>query len=142
MSMLKLSNLHIRKIALVHGEEPQALHFAESLQGEGYTVMLRRRCDDRTRKEATMGRRRLHWAWAILGICFVNLFINYSVRLGYGVVMPETIRTLGFSRAEAGWIYNCYLFIYISVTPFTGYLTDLLGARRVVTVCLVLLAWV
>ena len=86
-----------------------------------------------------MGRRRLHWAWAILGICFANLFINYSVRLGYGVVLPEMIRTLGFSRADTGWIYNSYLLTYISVSPLTGYLTDLLGARRVVTVCLALL---
>jgi sugar phosphate permease len=86
-----------------------------------------------------VGRRRLHWAWAILAICFANLFINYSVRLGYGVVLPEMIRTLGFSRVDTGWIYNSYLLTYISVSPFTGYLTDLLGARRVVTVCLALL---
>jgi sugar phosphate permease len=84
-------------------------------------------------------RRSLHWAWAILGICFVNLFINYSVRLGYGVVLPEMIRTLGFSRADGGSIYNSYLLTYIIVTPFTGYLTDLIGARRVITGCLALL---
>jgi len=43
LRFLKQSNLRIRKIALVHGEEQQALHFAESLQGEGYTVMVPRR---------------------------------------------------------------------------------------------------
>ena len=87
-----------------------------------------------------MGNRKsLHWAWTILAICFINLFINYSVRLGYGVVLPEMIRTLGFSRADGGSIYNSYLLTYITVTPFTGYLTDLLGARRVITVCLMLL---
>jgi metallo-beta-lactamase family protein len=43
LRFLKQSNLRIRKIALVHGEEPQALHFAESLQGEGYSVMVPRR---------------------------------------------------------------------------------------------------
>jgi metallo-beta-lactamase family protein len=43
MRFLKQSNLRIRKIALVHGEEPQALHFAESLQGEGYKVTVPRR---------------------------------------------------------------------------------------------------
>jgi sugar phosphate permease len=83
--------------------------------------------------------RRLHLAWVILGVCFVNLFINYSVRLGYGVVLPEMIRNLGFSRADAGSIFNAYLLTYIIVTPFTGYLTDRLGARRVITVCLMLL---
>jgi sugar phosphate permease len=78
-------------------------------------------------------------AWFILGICFINLFISYSVRLGYSVVLPEMIRHLGFSRADAGSIFNAYLLTYISVTPFTGYLTDRLGARRVIAVCLMLL---
>ena len=81
----------------------------------------------------------IHWAWVILGISFVNLFVNYSVRLGYGVVLPEMIRTLDFGRADAGTIYNAYLFTYIAVAPLTGYLTDRLGARRVISVCLLVL---
>ncbi len=83
--------------------------------------------------------RRFHWAWVILAICFVDLFVNYSVRLGYGVVLPEMIRNLDFGRAAGGSIYNAYLFTYILVTPFTGYLTDRLGARRVITICLSIL---
>ena len=83
--------------------------------------------------------RGLHLAWVILGICFINLFINYSVRLGYGVVLPEMIKNLGLSRADAGSIYNAYLLTYITVTPLTGYLTDRLGARRVIAACLMLL---
>jgi sugar phosphate permease len=86
-------------------------------------------------------KRRLHWAWVVLAICFVDLFINYSVRLGYGVVLPEMIRNLGFGRAAAGSIYNAYLFTYVAVTPFTGYLTDRLGARRVITICLLVLGF-
>ena len=86
-------------------------------------------------------KRKLHWAWVILAICFVDLFVNYSVRLGYGVVLPEMIRTLGFGRADAGSIYNAYLFTYIVATPFTGYLTDRLGARRVITICIFILGW-
>ncbi|MFH2012624.1 MAG: MFS transporter [Pseudomonadota bacterium] len=81
-----------------------------------------------------------HWAWIILATCFVNLFINYSVRLGYGVVLPEMIRTLGFDRTAAGSIYNSYLFSYIALTPLTGYLTDRLGARRVITTCCFILS--
>ena len=84
---------------------------------------------------------KIHWAWVVLAICFVDLFVNYSVRLGYGVVLPEMIRSLGFGRAAGGSIYNAYLFTYIAVTPFTGYLTDRLGARRVITICLLLLGF-
>ena len=84
-------------------------------------------------------KRSFHWAWVILGICFVDLFVNYSVRLGYGVVLPEMIRTLGFDRTAGGSIYNSYLFAYIAFSPFTGYLTDRVGARRVITACILIL---
>lgn len=80
-----------------------------------------------------------HWAWVVLAVCFVDLFINYSARLGYGVVLPEMIKHLGFSRTEGGSVYNAYLFTYIAVTPLTGFLTDKLGARRVITTCALLL---
>ncbi len=83
-------------------------------------------------------RRTFHWAWVILGICFLDLFVNYSVRLGYGVVLPEMIRTLGFGRAAGGSIYNSYLITYIAISPFAGYLADRVGARRVITVCLLI----
>ena len=76
-----------------------------------------------------------HWAWIILAICFLNLLINYSVRLGFGVVLPEMIRTLGFGRTAGGTIYNSLLIVYVSLAPFTGYMTDRLGARRVITAC-------
>ena len=80
-----------------------------------------------------------HWAWIILATCFVNLFINYSVRLGYSVVLPEMIRDLGFSRTAGGSIYNAYLFSYLALTPLAGYLTDRIGARRVITTCALIL---
>jgi len=80
-----------------------------------------------------------HWAWVIVATVFVDFFINYSVRIGYGVVLPEMISNLGFSRTDTASIYNAYLFAYIAVTPFTGYLTDRLGARRVITVCCLIL---
>jgi len=81
----------------------------------------------------------IHWAWVILSVCFIDLFINYSVRLGYGVVLPEMIRDLGFSRTAGGSIFNAYLFSYIILTPLTGILTDRLGARRVISPCSLIL---
>jgi sugar phosphate permease len=80
-----------------------------------------------------------HPAFLILLLGFVTVFTSYSVRLGYGVVLPEMIRTLGFSRTDGGSIYNSYLLTYITLAPLTGYLTDRLGARRVITVGLLLL---
>ena len=77
----------------------------------------------------------IHWAWVILSVCFIDLFINYSVRLGYSVVLPEMIRELGFNRTAGGSIFNAYLFSYIILTPLSGILTDRLGARRVISTC-------
>lgn len=75
---------------------------------------------------------RLHWAWVILGVCFLDLFVNYSIRLGYGVILPEMIRDLGLNRTQGGTIFNAYLAVYLCMTPFVGNLTDRYGARRVI----------
>ena len=103
------------------------------------TPIIRHMCEIENGGKMVNKNPALHWAWVILGICFINLFVNYSVRLGYGVVLPEMIRTLNFGRADAGTIYNAYLFTYIAIAPLTGYLTDRLGARRVISVCLLVL---
>jgi len=55
-----------------------------------------------------------HWAWIILATCFLNLFINYSVRLGYGVVLPEMIKDLSLSRAAGGTIFNAFITICLA----------------------------
>ncbi len=43
LRFLQQSNLQIKNIALVHGEEEQSLPFAELLRGEGYSVLVPRR---------------------------------------------------------------------------------------------------
>ncbi len=66
-------------------------------------------------------KRSLHWAWVIPAICFVDLFINYSVRLGYGVVLPEMIRNLGFGRAAGDYFPRAVMGTVIGAwTPFYG----------------------
>ena len=81
----------------------------------------------------------LHWAWIILAVCFVNVFVNYSIRLGFVVLLPEMIRSLELNRTQGGTIFNFYLAAYICLTPFTGNLTDRFGARRIITLfCIVL----
>lgn len=77
----------------------------------------------------------IHWAWVILAVCFVNLFINFSARLGYGVVLPSMLEPLGLSRTGGGTIYNAYLLVYLIFTPAVSYLYDRFGARVVITAC-------
>ena len=82
---------------------------------------------------------RLHSAWVVLAVGFLDLFVNYSVRLGYGVVLPEMIGELGFSRTDAGTIFNTYLLGYVTCAPLAGYLTDRFGGRRVIAACAAML---
>ncbi|MCX7966582.1 MAG: MFS transporter [Syntrophorhabdaceae bacterium] len=83
--------------------------------------------------------RGIHWAWIILAVCFVDLYINYGIRLGYSVLLPEMIRTMGFTRRQGGDIFNAYFIVYILFSLFTGYLTDRFGARKVISIfCIIL----
>ena len=84
--------------------------------------------------------RRLHWAWIVLAVCFFNIFINYSIRLGYSLILPEMIGDLGISRTDSGTIFNAYLIIYVSLAPLAGFLTDRIGARKVIAACSLILA--
>ncbi len=83
--------------------------------------------------------KRFHWAWIILMISFLNLFTSYSIRLGYGVVLPEMIRDMELNRTAGGTILNSYFIPYLLLTPFVGYLTDRFGARKVITTCVFIL---
>lgn len=80
-----------------------------------------------------------HWAWVILTVCFFDLFVNYSVRLGYGLIMPEMIKDLSLSRSAAATIFNAFLLVYLVGAPLSGYFCDRFGARRVITLCILIL---
>ena len=86
-----------------------------------------------------MTKRGLHWAWVILAVCFVDLFVNYSIRLGFGVLLTEMIRAFDINRTQGGAILNFYLAAYLCVTPFTGNLTDRMGPRRVIALFSIIL---
>jgi len=86
-----------------------------------------------------MSKGRFHWAWIILGVCFVDVFVSYSIRLGFGILLPVMIPALHMNRTAAGAILNSYFLVYIFMTPFTGNLTDRFGARKIITLfCIIL----
>jgi len=65
----------------------------------------------------------------------MNIFINYSIQLGYGLVLPQMIVDLDFTRTAAATVFNAYLLSYIILTPLTGMLTDRFGPRLVIPIC-------
>ena len=80
------------------------------------------------------GLSRIHWAWVVLGTSFITLFINYSVRIGaYPILLPEMIRDLHLTMAQAGLIKSAFAISYLVFAPIMGWLTDRVGGRKVIS---------
>jgi len=75
----------------------------------------------------------IHWAWYILGASFLTIMVSFSIRLGYGVILPEMIMSLGISKTEGGLTYSILFVTYTLFAPIVGNLTDRIGGRKVIT---------
>jgi len=73
-----------------------------------------------------------HWAWVTLIICVANFFTIFSVRLGYGILLPQMSHSLSFTKAQGGLIYSFFFFAYLFFSPIFGNLNDRIGARKVI----------
>jgi len=83
------------------------------------------------RREHSLG---IHWGWVVLGSSFITLFVNYSIRIGaYSVLLPEMIKDLNINMTQVGVIRAAYIFAYILFSPLTGWLTDRIGGRFVIS---------
>jgi len=78
--------------------------------------------------------RRIHWAWYILGASFLTTLVSYGIRLGYGVILPEMVKSLGISRTEGGLTYSILFVTYTIFAPIVGNLTDRIGGRKIITI--------
>lgn len=83
---------------------------------------------------------RLHWAWVILVCSFITVFTNYSIRLSYGILMPEMIISLRITKAQAGAIASSFYLAYTIFSPLVGFLVDRLSARKLLTLFSLILA--
>lgn len=77
---------------------------------------------------------KIHWGWIILGTSFITLFINYSIRIGaYPILLPEMIKDLRLTKAQAGMIKSAFAIAYLVFSPIMGWLTDCIGGRKVIS---------
>jgi sugar phosphate permease len=83
---------------------------------------------------------RIHWAWVILSVSLATTFIHYSIRLGYGILMPEMILSLKINKAQAGAIYSSFFLAYTIFSPILGFMIDRFSARLLLGVFSALLA--
>ncbi len=78
---------------------------------------------------------RIHWAWFILTASFATIFIHYSIRLGYGILMPEMIQSLKITKAQAGTIASSFYLSYSIFSPIMGFAVDRFSSRVLLTIC-------
>jgi MFS family permease len=84
---------------------------------------------------------RIHWGWVVLGTSCITLFITYSIRTGaYSVLLPEMIKDLHMTKAEAGLIKSAFSLTYLLFAPLMGWLTDHIGGRKVISIFCLFLA--
>ncbi len=75
----------------------------------------------------------------VLLACFLTVFVSYSVRYGYGILLPEMLTSLAISKTEAGIIFTSFFIAYTISSPILGLLGDRYNPRVLLTVFVALL---
>jgi len=70
---------------------------------------------------------------------FFTIFVAFSVRYSYGLLLPEMLVSLTISKTEAGIIYSSYFLTYTLLSPALGLLVDRYDARAILTIFVTLL---
>ena len=82
----------------------------------------------------------IHWAWVILFTCFATVFMHYSIRMGYGILMPEMILSLKITKAQAGTIASSFFLAYGIFSPLLGFMVDRFNVRLLLAIFSCILA--
>ena len=65
----------------------------------------------------------------VLFACFLTVFVSYSTRYGYGIILPEMLPALGITKTQAGVIYTSFFIAYTLASPVLGLLADRSNTR-------------
>jgi MFS family permease len=68
-------------------------------------------------------------AYAIVLTGVLTVLIGYSIRYGYGMLLPEMLPALGITKVQAGTIFTFYFIIYTIFSAILGILSDLYSYR-------------
>lgn len=71
--------------------------------------------------------------YAIIIAGFFTVSIAYSIRYGYGMLLPEMLPSLGISKTQAGVIFATYFAVYTICTPVLGALSDRYNCQAILT---------
>jgi MFS family permease len=70
---------------------------------------------------------------------FSTVFVAFSIRYSYGILLPEMLPALAISKTEAGIIFSSYFLIFTLCSPVLGLLVDRSDARVLLTIFVALL---
>ena len=80
-------------------------------------------------------------AIAIIISSFFTLFIGFSIRYSYGLLLPEMLPSLDVSKAQAGIIYASYFIAYTVCSPVFGLMADRYDVRIILTIFVALMGF-
>ena len=75
----------------------------------------------------------------VLAACFSITLMAYTIRFAFGMLLPEMMRELNLTNAQASLIYTAYLTVYTITSLFVGFLIDSAGIKKTVLAFLPLL---
>jgi sugar phosphate permease len=82
-------------------------------------------------------RRMLTHRWLCLSLLFLSGLLAFFTRLAPAVAIPDLEETFVLSASQLGLLTSVYLWPFALMQPLAGVLTDAVGARRTLTVFLI-----
>lgn len=82
---------------------------------------------------------RINRSAAVLLIGFFIVFIHYSIRYSYGILLPKMEPSLNISKFESGIIYTSYFVGYTVFSVPLGIFADRFDARKLISLFLLML---
>lgn len=80
----------------------------------------------------------IHYAWVVLAVSFLCLFVASALRSVPGIVMMSLEQEFGWSRATISGAISLNLLLFGFAGPFLGRLMDLYGTKKVCSITLML----
>ncbi len=65
---------------------------------------------------------------------FFTLFIAFSIRYSYGLILPYMMSSMAISKTEAGVIFSSYFITYTLLAPVFGMLGDRFNTKIILTI--------
>ena len=78
-------------------------------------------------------------AVAVIIAGFLTVFIAFSIRYAYGMLLPKMLISLEISKTQAGVIFASYFVAYTLCAPLLGFLADRYDVRVILTLFVALL---